>query len=44
MIFVNLDRRDHRLDGTDTPDSPHEVPDLRTISATPAVPDAIPPS
>lgn len=37
MIFVNLDQRDHRLAGPE----PSEV---RTISATPAVPDAIPPS
>lgn len=37
MIFVNLDQRDHQLTGPD-------VPDIETIAATPAVPDAIPPS
>lgn len=37
MIFVNLDQRDHRL-------AEPEVADLRTTTATPAVPDAIPPS
>lgn len=37
MIFVNLDQRDHRL-------VEPEAPAPRTISATPAVPDAIPPS
>lgn len=36
MIFVNLDQRDHRLVEPETP--------TPTISATPAVPDAIPPS
>lgn len=35
MIFVNLDQRDHRLEQP-------EIPEVRTISATPAVPDAIP--
>lgn len=38
MVFVNLDQRDHQLDREAGP----EVP--RTASATPAVPDAIPPS
>lgn len=38
MIFVNLDQRDHELDEPAAPTAP------RTISATPAVPDAIPPS
>ncbi len=37
MIFVNLDQRDHRQVESGSP-----AP--RTISATPAVPDAIPPS
>lgn len=37
MIFVNLDQRDHQL-------VEPEAPDVQTIAATPAVPDAIPPS